>query len=151
VNRFISQRRVLPLAVLALLVFAWSATSALAEDCRPFRVSGTFEVVSAQVPHIEVAVTGHANVGGRFTGLATGKQFNDGDVRTSVTLDFGGGDTLTYFQVLEVTDDGDLIVGTYEITGGTGRFAGASGSGDNVIDPFGDGTGTFELDGTICK
>ena len=43
-----------------------------------------------------------------------------------------------------------VFVGTYVITGGTGRLAGASGSGSTTIVPSGDNsTGTFTVSGTL--
>ena len=146
---FMSFRGVVSLVALATLGLARPAAAEKPGDCS-FRVSGTFQVVSARGSKLEVAVSGHATPGGRFTGIATGPQLPNGDVKSTVTLDFGGDDTLTYRQVLENDPETGLIVGTYEITGGTGRFEGASGSGSNVIDPAGDGTGEFELAGTLC-
>ena len=147
-NGFLSFRRLVPVVVLALLAVARPAPAAAA-DC-DFRLRGTFVVTSQQGTHQEVALSGRASPGGAFTGTFTGKQLGNNDVVGEVTLDFGGGDTLTYHQELEFDEETGLIVGTYEVTGGTGRYEGATGSGTTTIDPAGGRTGTFELEGTVC-
>jgi hypothetical protein len=148
-NRFIASQRPLILTALALLALATSATPAAAATSNKFRLSGTFLITSVQGSNTTVDLSGRASPGGQFTGQFTGKQFQNGDVRGDVTLDFGGGDTLTYAQELEFDEATNTIVGTYVITGGTGRYAGATGSGDTTIFPAGNGVGTFTLSGTL--
>ena len=148
---FFSSRRFVPVVALVLLSLALPASADKAADgCEELRLSGDFVVTSQQGTRQEVALSGRASPGGSFTGVFTGKQLGNNDVIGDVTLDFGGGDTLTYHQELEFDEETGVIVGTFEITGGTGRFEGASGSGTTSIDPAGGGTGTFELEGTLC-
>ena len=147
-NRFIVSYRLLFVAVLAVLALATSATPAAAASSK-FRVNGSFVITSVQGSNTTVDLSGRAAPGGPFTGQFTGKQFKNGDVRGDVTLDFGGGNTLTYAQELEFDEATNTIVGTYVITGGTGRFAGATGSGDTTIFPAGNGVGTFTVSGTL--
>jgi hypothetical protein len=145
-----SFRRIVPVVVYALtvLAIAMSATPAAAASDK-FRITGSFVIASVQGANTTVDLSGRAAPGGQFTGQFTGKQFRNGDVRGNVTLDFGGGNTLTYAQELEFDAASNTIIGTYVITGGTGRFAGATGSGDTTIFPAGNGVGTFTLSGTL--
>src|SRR4051794_36432613 len=146
----ISRRRptfVVVLALLAVVCPAWAG----AASADAFHLSGTYVITSQKGTHQEVALTGTATPGGDFTGVALAKQTADGDVKGKVILDFGNGDTLTYQQELTYDPASGLIVGTYRIIGGTGALHGASGSGTTSIDPTGDGTGTFKLDGTLSR
>ena len=150
-NAYRTFRFVLPLVALALLGMAGYAVAAKSGGCQSFRVKGDFQIVVDRGSNRVVDLSGHATPGGSFTGQFNGKQFHDADIAGSITLDFGGGNTLTYYQELSFDPSVGLLVGTYTITGGTGQFAGASGSGDNVIvGADANGRGTFELDGTIC-
>jgi hypothetical protein len=141
-------RLCIPLA--ALMVLALAPPARAAND--KFRASGDFVITSQTGVNQTVAVSGRASPGGAFTGTVIAQQTHNGDVQHStVTLDFGGGNTLTYAQELEFDPSTGLLVGTYTITGGTGTFAGATGSGDTVVDPAGDGTGTFTVSGTLVS
>ena len=144
-----SPRAIVALAMALALLGAVASTASAASD--NFRVRGSYVVTSVQGSNTTVAVSGQASPGGSFTGNFSGKQFSNGDVRGTVTLDFGGGNTLTYFQELENDPATGQIVGTYVITGGTGRFAGATGSGSTTISPAGDGTGRFTVSGTLSN
>jgi len=42
-----------------------------------------------------------------------------------------------------------LLVGTYEVTGGTGKLSNATGSGSFIAAPVGDGTGQVSLSGIL--
>jgi hypothetical protein len=146
-----SFRRIIPVVAPAvvLVLLGFAARAAAASD--RFEVKGSFLITSVQGSNTTVDVSGQASPGGSFTGSFSGKQFKNGDVRGTVTLDFGGGNTLTYFQDLVNDPATGQIDGTYVITGGTGRYAGATGSGRTTIFPAGNGVGTFTVSGTLSN
>ena len=80
--------------------------------------------------------------------MFSGKEVGNGSGTGVGMLDFGHGDTLTYVYKVQFDATG-LLLGTEVVTGGTGRFAGASGTWSSVGVPAGDGTGTFEYVGTL--
>ena len=145
-NAFFSLRRIAVVAALALLGLAWPVSAAQAGD---FQVRGTFALSAAPGNHLEGTLSGRAKPGGKFTGTVSGIQNGTGGGKAVNVLDFGGGDTLTYAIAWERDDATGLLVGTYVITDGTGTLAEASGSGSLIVAPAGDGTGTFELAGTL--
>ena len=142
-----SLRRIALVVALALLGLALPA-SAAKED--KFKASGTFIVTELPGSRFELTLEGHASPGGKFTGTAQGTSVSGGDHQYGeLVMDFGGGDTLTMDFDVVYDPETDQLRGTYEITGGTGELEGATGSGELVADPAGDGTGTFEMDGTL--
>jgi hypothetical protein len=141
---------------LALLGLAWTAAVAQAADSK-FQASGEFQVVASNGSHFFFEGEGQAGPGGRFTTTVEAHD-NFGNLHeTGVqTLDFGNGDTLTIsFEDDWVPDTaypfGGYRVGPYVVVAGTGRLAGASGSGTLTGIPNGDGTGKFDLNGTISR
>ena len=150
-NAYRTVRCFLSIVALAMAGFVASARAENPNGCQNFRLKGNYVIVVDRGTQRVVDLTGHASPGGSFTGRFTGKQFHDADVVGNITLDFGGGDTLSYYQELSFDPSVGLLVGTYTITGGTGQFAGATGSGSNtIVGADADGRGTFELQGTIC-
>jgi hypothetical protein len=138
-------RRIVLAAAFALPGLALPPSAARAGD---FQASGTSESIS-NGHFFELSLSGVAQPGGTFGGTVLGKQLgNSGRQKGSGVLDFGNGDTLIYIWAVEVGDNGQLI-GGYVITGGTGVLEDASGSGNLVVVPAGDGTTTFEMDGTL--
>ena len=105
--------------------------------------------------HALITGEGKASPGGRFTTtVETHANYGNLHEMGVQTLDFGKGDTLT----ISLEDDwvpdpaypfGGYRAGPYVVVDGTGRLAGASGSGTLTGIPNGDGTGSFYLDGTI--
>ena len=148
-NAHRTSRCIVSIAVLALASLLAAARTADAATVRNFRLKGDYLIVVQQGTQRVVDVAGRSSPGGSFTGQFVGKQFHNADVAGTVTLDYGGGNTLTYYQELSWDPSVELLVGTYTITGGTGRFAGATGSGYNAIVGAVDSVGTFELRGTI--
>jgi hypothetical protein len=148
VSKSVSFRRLALLVVLAVVGVAGSASAARAGD---FRASASFIVTSAQGSNTTVEFVGHASPGGSFTGTAVGHQApGNGNVfRHVTTWDFGRGDTLTFVVEMQYDEATGLLVGTYEVTGGTGRLAGATGIGSFIAAPVGDGTGETFLFGTL--
>jgi hypothetical protein len=71
---------------------------------------------------------------------------NDETAKGSLTLVTANGDRLELsFEI--VRDRGqESFVGSYSVTGGTGRFTGAAGSGRMTLTPRDDGTASFTLE-----
>jgi hypothetical protein len=143
-----SRHRIALIATLALPCLAWTASAARANV--PFSARSTYQIVAKQGTQIESAGTGQARPGGVFSMTMSLKpHFGNGDASGVVTLDFGNGDTLTYYFEVDWVPDPGLWTGPYVITGGTGRLAGASGAGTMTAHPIEHDNGVFDLDGTI--
>ena len=140
---------------LALLGLAWAAPAAQAADTKKFEASGAFQI-DVDATHgrqFFFTAEGNARPGGSFdsTGYGHGNLGNYYEWVVQ-TLDFGNGNTLTlYIEDYLTSFDPFQRTGSYVITAGTGNFAGASGSGIFTGNPAGNGTGTFDLDGTIAN
>lgn len=144
----VSVRRAVLVAALTLLGLAGSAPVARAGD---FYASGEFTVISTQGNRFELSFDGRARPGGSFTGAGFGKSVANGATQYGeIVWDFGGGDTLTFDVLVSSDPVSGLLVGEYVVTGGTGRLAGASGSGSCTFlgQPLGE-TGPFEFEGTL--
>lgn len=142
----------------------------------PIAQQGTATLTSQSAPDCAIqgtcidavagTLTGTPIASGTFQGDLTGTNFQPGSAPDTFTADFTGtltatetstGDTLVVPIVLVLTQNqatGALsFVGTHQIAGGTGRFAGATGSGEIA----GSGTRTgqsgtvqsFSMNGTI--
>lgn len=150
---FFSRLRIASVVALAVTGLAWTASVAQADT--PFQASGTFEVVGSQGTHFFFVGDGNASPGGPFiTTVEAHDNFGNLHETGVQTLDLGNGDTLTiYFEDDWIPDTsypyGGYRQGPYVVTSGTGRLAGASGSGTLTGIPNGDGTGIFYLDGAL--
>ena len=144
----ISVLRLALVGALAVLGAAGLGSPARAGD---FEARADFVVTSVQGSNSTVEFVGHASPGGRFTGTSVGHQApGNGNVFHHVTTwDFGRGDTLTFVVEMQFDEATGLLVGTYEVTGGTGKLADASGGGSFIAAPAGDGTGQTYLSGTL--
>jgi hypothetical protein len=139
----------LTLGLLAAFGIAGPVSAARADS---FEVSGTYTNTDHHANRHSGILSGTAEPGGAFIGIYEDKESDHGRLRGTQTFVFADGSTLT----LEFDEDFDEAsggwLGTYEITGGTGMFAGASGSGfaSATPDAATDGdTGTIALSGTI--
>jgi hypothetical protein len=161
-----ARRRQLPslaflLATVALLAFAAPAARASGE--KPFHANfiTQFEsVVEFPLLHVTVNSRGQATYMGRTTAFTDDQIVNliDGSGSATYTLTGVNGDTLVLALVVPVggtinVDGGVIFSGTYTITGGTGRFNGATGSGvfagTGLFLTETDGIGAFAVVGTI--
>ena len=138
----LSFRRMVPVIALALLGLARPAPAA--EDT--FHAAGTTEAVSDDGRHFELSASGRSSLG-KFTGAVVGRYNDPISVQFAVvTLDFGGGDTLTFDTKIKFDEETGLSIGTYVITGGTGEFEGAAGRGSLIVNT---GAGEFEMEGSL--
>ena len=116
-----------------------------------FEVSGTYVGTDHHANRYSGALIGSAEPGGAFVGTYQNKETSHDHLVGTQTYVFADGSTLT----LKIVEDKDPTsgewVGTYVITGGTGSFAGASGSGlaSATPDATDGNTGTIALSGTI--
>src|SRR3954470_15601507 len=120
------RRTALALGLLAAFSLASPVSVARADS---FEVSGTYTTTDHHANRYSGTLSGTAGPGGAFIGTFEDKVTDHDRLRGTQTYVFADGSTLT----LEFDEDFDEAsggwVGTYEITGGTGMFAGASGSG----------------------
>jgi hypothetical protein len=132
-------------AVLAL-VGLWPASAARADD---FEAYGVFTITLGNGANVTGTNDGFASPGGLFSGTFEGHQ-TQGNAKSggTATWEFEDGSTLNWKFRVEPDGNG-LLVGTYEVTGGTGALAEASGSGILVIHPIPGDTGTIYLSGTL--
>ena len=143
-NVSVSARRIALMAALAVLVLMGLARPLPAADDAPFTYAGTVEFVENVNKYHVFAWEGRANHLGRCTGL--GLVWSRGFSREAdVTLENDRGDSIDFFMEWRTDPGTGEGIGVYEITGGTGRFADATGSGSLHVVP---GEGVF-LDGTI--
>ena len=139
-------------AGVALVVLTLIASASAAKP-GTFRAVGTATFVSQDTSgrHFVFSVVGRSNPGGDFTGGTVGHTNATFQKQVATTtLDYGGGNTLTIEARLERQADGSLV-GPYVVTGGTGIYANATGSGtESVFFPQpDDGTRDFLLEGTL--
>jgi hypothetical protein len=151
------------LATVTLLAFA--PQSACASGEKPFHANFITQVETVlEFPFLHVTVNsrGQATYMGRTTAFTDDQVVNliDGSGTATYTLTGANDDTLVLALVVPVggtinVDGGVIFSGSYTITGGTGRFDGATGSG--VFGGTGlfltetDGIGAFAVVGTISS
>jgi hypothetical protein len=132
-------------ALAAWLVLALASPARA--DCYPFEATGIGVTVSTDGHEATDVVEGTAPGLGHWTAVAD-RVTHGTKVQISTTMTAADGDLL--FLDIEGTEGADGFSGTYTITGGTGRFEGATGSGSNTATSNPDGTFTVVFDGTIC-
>jgi hypothetical protein len=159
-SRNTAGRRFAGMLAATIVVMALAAMPVVAQEQLPF--SGTYRGTVAFTSPTSGAFQGSgtasylgkSTIVGTVQAVGPASSCSDGfAAQHTVTLTAANGDQLS----LVVTDDSCQVApgmyegtGTYEITGGTGRFAGATGSG--TFDGRGDfNTGTFlqTFNGTI--
>jgi len=128
----------------------------------PFQASFDTEFQSsAGFPVIDITVQGNGSglQIGSATTFSTDERVNliSGTATATFTLIAANGDTIVIFDAFNVTEvpGGVIFSGTYNVIGGTGRFAGATGqgalTGSAQFTGEGVGVGDFALDGTISS
>jgi hypothetical protein len=146
----ISLRRIAPVSgLLAASGLAGPVSAARADS---FEVSGTYTTTDHHANRYSGTLGGIAGPGGAFIGTFEDKVTDHQHLTGTQTYLFADGSTLTLEFDERFDEAAGEWVGTYEITGGTGRFAGASGSGLASATPdaaTNGNTGTIALSGTI--
>jgi hypothetical protein len=147
-------------ATLSLLAFTPQSTRA--GNQVPFKGSFNTDVkMVLEFPFLHVFVTGQGNAShlGLTTAISTDQLVNviDGSATATYTLTGANGDTVILAMIFQATEipGGVTFEGTYIVTGGTGRFAGAAGSGtlegSAVFFDESTGAGFFSVVGMISS
>jgi len=137
--------------------------AAVAGDQVPFSAGFTTQHTDQFVPpfYLQVTVTGQGNAShmGRTAAFTNDQLVNlqDGTGTATYTLTAANGDTLVMIITARTTNipGGVSFEGDYNVTGGTGRFVGATGTGVIAGSAFftspNGGPGSFTLAGTISS
>jgi hypothetical protein len=157
----------LALSLMAMAALALRSQAAQVDKQVPFRAAFTTEFESVMIPgmppfaHITVIGEGKATHLGKATAVTTNQlvNLNNGESTATYTYTAANGDTVVLEMDFQSTVDpisgAVTFEGTYEVTGGTGRFAGATGSGmligAAVFAGPNNGVGSFTVTGTISS
>ena len=137
-------------------------TPASARDQVPFRAAfGTEVEIEFVYPFFYISVTGQGNAShlGATSAITDNQVVNleTGSATATYTLTGANGDTVVLEMSFQTTfvPGGVTFEGTYTVTGGTGRFYGATGSGDlagsAIVTGPNTGVGSFSVTGTISS
>jgi len=123
-----------------------------AQHTQTLRVDGTFSVTAVHGSELSATVDGYLYLGNKpglhFTIDAHVKLMGN-HIEGTPTMVFDDGSTLTLYYEIKQDRDTGIFEGDFQITGGTGQFAGASGSGE-ICYPVGQ-SGPLMMDGTITR
>jgi hypothetical protein len=167
-NLILASRRHLPALALLLTtitLLAFAPSSARAGGEKPFHANFITEFQSVvEYPLLPVTVNsrGQATYMGRTTAFTDDQLISliDGSGTATYTLTGANGDTLVLALVFPIggtinVEGGVIFSGSYTITGGTGRFGGATGTGafagSALFLTETDGIGAFAVAGTISS
>ncbi len=138
-------------------------TPALARDEVPFRAAfGTEVQIEFVYPFFYISVTGQGNAShlGAISAVTDNQIVNieTGSATATYTLTGANGDTVVLEMIFQTTflpNNAVTFEGTYTVTGGTGRFYGATGSGDlagsAIVTGPNTAIGSFSVAGTISS
>jgi hypothetical protein len=152
----------LALSLIAMAALAFRTQPAQADKEVPFRAAFITEFESVVIPpivRIQVIGEGKATHLGKATAVTTDQEVNliTGQTSATYTLTAANGDTVVLEMEFETTflPGGVTFTGTYTVTEGTGRFAGATGSGTLIGSAAftgpSNGVGSFTVAGTISS
>jgi hypothetical protein len=152
----------LVLSLVAMAALALRSQAAQMDKQVPFRAAFTTEFESVLVfPIAQITVIGEGK--GTLLGNATAVTSNQlvnvltGFSTATYTLTAANGDTVVLEMVFQTTflPNGVTFEGTYTVTEGTGRFAGATGDGTLIGSATNtgptNGVGSFTVSGTISS
>jgi hypothetical protein len=151
----------LALSLIAMAALALKGQAAQVDKQVPFRAAFTTEFDSeVNFPVAEITVIGEGK--GTHLGNATAVTTNQivnlqtGDSTATYTITAANGDTVVLeMQFQSTLPPSVTFEGTYTVTEGTGRFAGATGSGmligSAVFTGPNNGVGSFTVAGTISS
>jgi len=158
-----TSRRIGSSLVVVVLTLCGLAAPAAADDQVPFTATGTAVITS--VTHLpggltllSGTVTGTATHLGNVSGPTTRTQDHQGNFSTTTVLVAANGTDSVFLAIsghFESPQGNKCVItstGTYTVTGGTGAFANATGSGTittEIDQCAGTATGTYE--GTISR
>jgi hypothetical protein len=154
----------LALSLVAMAALALRSQAAQADKQVPFNAAFTTVFVSDgnfPIARITVIGQGQATPLGTATAATTNQlvNLNTGESTATYTFAAANGDTFVleekFLSTFDPTSGRVTFDGTYVVTGGTGRFAGATGSGtlsgSAVFTGPNNGIGSFTLLGTISS
>ena len=166
-NRLLStsphQLPFLTLLLVTVTLLAFVPQSTRAGDQVPFRAAfGTEVEIEFVYPFFYISVTGQGNAShlGATSAVTDNQVVNveTGSATATYTLTGANGDTVVLEMVFQTTflpNNAVTFEGDYTVTGGTGRFYGATGSGDlvgsAVVTGPNTGVGSFSVAGTISS
>ena len=135
----------------AALVGALSGDVVLAQQ-QTLDVDGTFNVTGVHGSRLSATVDGNLVLDGgaplHFTIDAHVKVMGN-HIEGTPTMVFDDGSTLTFYYEIKFDKDTGIFEGNFWITGGTGQFEGASGSGE-ICYPLAE-SGPLMMDGTLIR
>src|SRR3954453_19806022 len=105
----------------------------VAQPTETLRVEGTFNVTAVHGSELSATVEGYLYLGNKpglhFTIDAHVKLMGN-HIESTPTMVFDDGSKLNLYYEIKQDRDTGIFEGTFQITGGKGRFEGASGSGE---------------------
>ena len=118
----------------------------------PFRATGHATLVAVDRPYEFISVTGGATQLGPFEGMRTIRNFGH-TIVARTTLVGRDGDSINIYSEVEWDKHFTEASGFFVITGGTGRFEGATGYGAESVGAFDPAIGARVLtwDGVIDR
>ena len=148
-KRFVSLRK-FAVVLAALGVFALAAPRVAAQES--FLVDGIFSVTDSHGSDLSVFLEGVLYLDDdaplHFTIDAHVKHMGN-HIEGTPTMVFDDGSTLSLYYEIRLDHDTGIYEGDFWITGGTGQFAGASGSGE-ICYPLA-ASGPLMMDGTLLR
>jgi hypothetical protein len=144
--------RVLPSAATVIQPADVGVAAMVAQHEETLRVEGTFQVTDVHGSDLSATVEGYLYLGNKpglhFTIDAHVKLMGN-HIEGTPTMVFDDGSTLNLYYEIKQNRDTGIFEGTFQITGGTGQFEGASGSGE-ICYPIAQ-SGPLMMEGTITR